>query len=184
MKRIFAAIKITPDKRLTETFYQLKSNLKFDRINWVELPNLHITLKFFGETDDDAIPEIIYHLKDVASLNPPFDISLNGLGIFGSSYKPKVIWVGIDNSSSLIKLGTDVLDRMDNIGFEKDRQNFVPHLTLGRIKFTNDKKLFNETLERFKSQPFQTSKIDQMQLIESKLSSDGPLYTTLSSFEL
>ena len=184
MKRIFAAVKITPGTILTEVLLNLKNKLKNDRINWVDLHNLHITLKFFGETVEDDIPGICKHLAELTELNRSFELSLKGIGIFGSSYQPKVIWIGIDHNDSLIKLGTDVLDRMDNLGYKKDRQNFVPHLTLGRIKYIADKAYFNDLIKTYTNKAIQTSTIDSMHLIESKLSSEGPTYNVLETFNL
>jgi len=184
MKRIFAAINITPGKTLTEIIHNLQVGLKNDSINWVGLQNLHITLKFFGETNEDDIDGICRHLAELMQLNRSFELKLKGIGIFGSAYQPKVIWMGIEHNDSLIKLGTDVLDRMDNLGYAKDRQNFVPHLTLGRIKYINDKAYFNELIANYKDKVIQTSTIEQMHLIESKLSSQGPEYTILETFDL
>ena len=184
MKRIFAAVKIDPGENLTELLYSLKKRLKHDKINWVQLHNMHITLKFFGETHEDEIPGICSHLTEIASQNTSFDLTLRDTGVFGSYYKPSVIWIGIEPNSALIKLGTDVLDRMDNIGYKKDRQNFVPHLTLGRIKYTSDKSYFNEVIEDFKNLAIQSQSVDSFHLIESKLSSEGPEYTTIESFSL
>ncbi len=184
MKRIFVAIKIKPNETLTDIYFDLKNKLKRDKINWVDLKNLHITLKFFGETNEDDIPGICEHLDELMHFNRSFKLSLKGIGIFGSSYKPSVIWLGIEHNDSLIKLGTDVIDRMDNLGYKKDRQNFVPHLTLGRIKNIQDKKYFSELIGTYKNTFIQNTEVDQMHLIESKLSSAGPTYTVLESFDL
>ena len=184
MKRIFAAIKINPNEELTKAFYLLKSKLSNEKIKWVELHNLHITLKFFGETDEDLIPKICEHLTICAQSNKIFSFQLKNIGVFGSSYKPRVIWVGIENNNLLKKFGLEVLSEMDKIGFKIDRQNFVPHLTLGRIKFIEDKAIFNKTIGKFSDQLFQQYEVSQFYLIESILKPTGPEYKSLSSFNL
>ena len=50
MKRLFVAIKITPNDEFLKIFQELKQDLKHEKIRWVETRNLHLTLKFFGET--------------------------------------------------------------------------------------------------------------------------------------
>lgn len=184
MKRIFAAIKIYPEEELTKAFYHLKSRLRNEKIKWVELQNLHITLKFFGETQEEQIPEICNHLDIVAQSNEPFSFQLKNLGVFGSSYKPRVVWVGIENNELLKELGKQVLNEMDGIGFKIDRQNFVPHLTLGRIKLLDNKPMFNNLIREFSDSQFQQVDVSQFHLIESILKPNGPEYKTLSSFKL
>jgi len=102
MKRIFAAVKIEPSKQLLELYDELKSSCKFDRINWVEPHNMHITLKFFGETEESIIGNIHKNLEGIAENYEPFEITLKNIGIFGSYYKPRVIWIGIEPSDILV----------------------------------------------------------------------------------
>ena len=52
MKRLFVALKINPDQNFLEVYDKLKSSLRHEKIKWVEMQNLHLTLKFFGDTDD------------------------------------------------------------------------------------------------------------------------------------
>ncbi len=184
MKRIFAAIKIQPTEVFHNTYYQLKSKLKNEKIKWVELENIHITLKFFGETDESKIEGITELLTEIAQNHSPFTLELKDVGIFGSSYNPRVIWFGIEKSEQLTYLANDVLDQVGSLGFVRDRQNFVPHLTIGRIKFIDDKKRFQEVISRFKSIEIQEQKVDQFYLIESILRPQGPEYTILESFNL
>ena len=64
-----------------------------------------------------------------------FTIDFNRTGIFGSRYTPRVLWLGMQNTpQELYDLEEDLLTTFDNIGYLRDRQNFVPHITLGRIK--------------------------------------------------
>jgi len=184
MKRLFAAIKITPDENFLRVYYGLKKQCKYDRINWVKPENIHITLKFFGETNELKIGEISSLLSDLSLQHNPFNISLANVGIFGSSYKPRVIWFGIETNNHLPNLANNILDKMETIGFIKDRQNFVPHLTIGRIKFIDNKSRFSETISGYKSTGIQKLNISNFYLFESILSSSGPTYKTIRQFDL
>ncbi|MCD4682564.1 MAG: RNA 2',3'-cyclic phosphodiesterase [Bacteroidales bacterium] len=184
MKRIFTAIKINPNDKSLQIYNELKSACRNDKINWVEPHNLHITLKFFGETEENKIPDIVSALLEIAKHHTGFSFYLKDVGIFGSHYKPKVIWFGVDRMGELKALANDVLNGMGDLGFERDRQNFVPHLTIGRIKFTDNKRLFQETIEKYKSVDIQKQTINQFFLIESFLGSQGPVYKILESFQL
>ena len=55
MKRLFAAIKVTPDENFLKIYYGLMKGLHFAKINWVKPENMHLTLKFFGETPEEKI---------------------------------------------------------------------------------------------------------------------------------
>ena len=182
MKRLFAALKINPDAGFLSSYRELKAVLHHEQIRWVEEHNIHITLKFFGETDERKIPGICSVLGKRAGMTPQIPLQLAGLGIFGSSYAPKVIWVGIEPFSQISLLMKSAHGDLASIGFEPDRQNLVPHLTLGRIKFLHDKILFRRTLEQFRdisSSPFRSK---ELILFESILRREGPQYIELAKF--
>jgi len=184
MKRIFAAVKIHPSEAFISLLYQFKKVLREEHIKWVEPNNIHITLKFFGEIEESRISEISNQLALVASRHTPFNFSINGTGVFGSSYNPRIIWFGIHQNEALQSLSTDVLDSLATIGWEKDRQNFVPHLTIGRIKSINNKKTLKELVDRYKNVPIQEEGLNEFYLYESILKPQGPIYSVLKTFEL
>ena len=184
MKRLFAAVKIHPSHEFLKTYDSLKSGLKFCRITWVKPESIHVTLKFFGETEEKRIPDISRVLKEVASRHKSFISELVNVGIFGSSYSPKVIWFGIDKSEPLKKLGEDVLQSVETIGWEPDRQNFVPHLTIGRIKEVPDIHLFQRIIDEHKKTWMQEIHVQEFHLFESVLNREGPVYKVIESFKL
>jgi len=109
MKRIFAAIKLHPSDNFLQVYNDLKTSCKFDKINWVVPENIHITLKFFGETEEDKIEDINSILSDMSFRHSPFTLKLSDVGIFGSSYKPRVIWFGINKNQKLQNLAVGVM---------------------------------------------------------------------------
>jgi 2'-5' RNA ligase len=184
MKRLFAAIKINPSDGFLQTYYRLKTNLRNDKIKWVDINNIHITLKFFGETQEERIPDISERLNAIAALHSHFTLDIRDIGIFGSTYKPRVIWYGIEENEGLLNLAKEVLSEMDKLGFKQDRQNFVPHLTIGRIKFIDDKKRFQQVIDKFKSIEIQKQEVAGFNLYESILRSQGPEYKIIESYKL
>lgn len=183
MKRIFAAVKIELQPAIHQLFYQLKRHLTEDRIKWVEEENLHITLKFFGETPEETVNEIAEALKQVSTILP-FEIEFTHLGIFGSRYKPRVVWLGIDDGGSLARLSEQIKEIIVPLGFENDRQNFIPHLSLGRISALSDKTHFQRIIDRFKTNEFAKQEINKFMLYESILSSTGPKYKIIETYKL
>jgi 2'-5' RNA ligase len=178
-KRLFIAIKVNPDNGFLEEYRELRSMLRHEAIKWVEERNIHITLKFLGETGEEKIPVVTAAMEEVAAGNRSFQFSLQGLGVFGSSYNPKVVWTGIEPYDRLAALMEQVHKAMDPVGFPMDRQNLVPHLTLGRIKFLRDKLLFQKTLGDFKPISSEPMTADRIILFESILKKEGPEYVVL-----
>ncbi len=183
-KRLFLAIKIEPDDNFKAVYNGLKTNLRNQNIKWVEIFNFHLTLKFYGETNVNIIPSICQKVEESIVDATSFEININKTGIFGSSYQPKVIWFGIDKNPTLLTLAENVLNNMSIIGFERDRQNFVPHLTIGRIKFVDDKRFFNQIVAKYTESFIQKVEVKEINIYESILRKEGPIYKVVKSFKL
>jgi len=184
MKRIFAAIKIIPCENFLQIYYRLKNAMKNDKIKWVPEANIHITLKFFGETNEKTIYNICEVLDDVSSDFLAFNIIFSKVGIFGSSYNPRVIWFGIEPNKTLLSIEKELNNKLEQIGIINDRQNFVPHLTIARIKSIWDKKSFQRKIDEYKNIEIQNFHADKIILFESILKAKGPKYEIIESFDL
>jgi 2'-5' RNA ligase len=146
-------------------------------IKWVQYENLHITLKFLGEIDENKKREITPVLQEIANKVTPFHISLEGIGCFPTPKNPRVVWVGvIQGKDPLCAIVQNVETALSCYGFKQEKR-FHPHLTIGRIK-----KVCNivEILERqVASEPFL---IDSIVLFKSTLKPEGPTYEVLQKF--
>lgn len=184
MKRLFVAINIVPDSKLLQVYNEIQKRCYADKIKWVDAHLFHLTLKFIGETSQDSIDNISNVLRQIADDTDAFTFNLKGVGIFGSSYHPRIIRVNIEEGRNLIRLGNEIATGLEAIGFPKDRQNFVPHLTLGRIKKVQDKKFFQQTIKLYQSQFFQKVSVSEIILYESVLHPSGPEYFILEQYKL
>lgn len=179
MKRLFIAIKIEPGDILIDHYHMLKRGLAHEKITWVSPEKMHITLKFFGDTFEERIPVIVSAMNRVAfSYNEP-EFHIKGVGIFGSRYQPRVIWLGIPDGGSISDPADKLMEELEKDGWERDRQNFVPHLTVGRIKFIQDKRNFQAVLDDFGEEELQKVRIGEMILYESNLTPGGPVYKVI-----
>jgi RNA 2',3'-cyclic 3'-phosphodiesterase len=184
MKRLFAAIKIHPSARYISLFNEITFSLRHERIKWVEPENIHLTLKFFGETDEKQIPAIIQALETAIVNSKPFTLKITYTGIFGSHYAPKVIWFGIEKRAELDKLAKNIFTELEKCGYQPDRQNFVPHLTIGRIKELKDKSLFHQIIHKYNEADIQDENVTEIILYESILRREGPMYIKVFSVKL
>ena len=184
MKRLFIAIKIVPDQSFTEIYRELIAKLSYENLRFVEPEKLHLTLRFLGETEEEKIPDIDRLMKKSAEANKAFTLNIKNAGVFGSSYNPRVIWFGIDHNEALTHLHTRIETNLTKVGFFPDRQNFVPHLTLSRIKQLKDLKLFQKIIGGFREKEIMKQDVLEFSLIESILMKEGPIYNTLNSYTL
>jgi 2'-5' RNA ligase len=183
MKRLFAALKIHPDGDFLSAYRNLQTAMRLQQIKWVEEHNIHITLKFFGDTEEHKIPRISRIFFTRAEQTPVPVFRLKGLGIFGSRYDPRVVWTGIEPYQELVCLMTAIRDDLIPAGYEPDRQNLVPHLTLGRIKQVKDRKLFDESLKKYEGITSAPMNPGEIILYESILRREGPEYRVLKAFK-
>jgi len=179
MKRLFIATKLKPDDNTLRIYNSMRRVLGYNKIRWVEPDNFHLTFKFLGNTPESKIPLVIDVIKKTVETYGIINMDINKVGIFGSRYNPRVIWLGIDENKQLKKLGLDLINNLDEVGFLKDRQNFVPHITVGRISKITDKQLFNSDIDKVKGAFLQQTIVDKIVLFESILSRKGPLYNEI-----
>ena len=184
MKRVFLAISFKNNEFLSQYISTVKGKLLAENIKWVESENIHLTLKYFGPTKDSLLKKVKINLENVLKAQKSFSISFNQLGVFGSKYQPRVLWMGMDNMEEVQLLEHQICQELEKLGIESDRQNFVPHLTIGRIKHLDSKKYFQSVVNQYK--PFQSEAIliDRVFLYQSILLKEGPIYKVLKEYEL
>ena len=101
-------------------------------VRWVRREQLHVTLKFLGETRVEAVPEIEAALAGVAAGSRPFRMGLRPGGVFPPSGPPRVVWLGVAPGEELRDMAARVERALLPLGFSPERRSFRPHLTLGR----------------------------------------------------
>jgi 2'-5' RNA ligase len=177
--RCFIAIQI-PDSIRREIRDLLNILKKYDAdIKWVVPENIHLTLKFLGNTAEGLLPRIAESLRTVASSFEPFYITIYGTGLFPDKKFPKVIWIGIEHSEMLMKLYGNIDQTMSLIGYQKEGREFQPHLTLGRIKARKGIIHIVNELDTVQKKDFGTFQVDMIKLMKSELNPKGAQYTSL-----
>jgi 2'-5' RNA ligase len=182
--RTFIAIKIIPEKKLTELFLHLHNSLKGEEIKWVDINNLHLTLRFLGETNREQISETIKVLESIASHFNSFQIEIKGVGVFKNKMQPRVLFLSVVNNLILKKLADEIREKLNFIGFDEDEKTFNPHLTLGRIKYIENKDTFYVLANRFSDEKIQSFTVSEITFYQSILSSAGPTYKPIKIVKL
>ena len=175
--RLFIAIEFVPDTHFLAVYNALKSQTtKLDKINWVQPDLMHLTLKFLGETSAEKLPFIIEHLRVACKEATPFPVDIGRIGLFGSRYQPRVLWVGVHQTEGLQQLHHSLEKQMRKLGFPRHIGNFVPHLTLARINKIDDKKHFLQHIEQLQTEQIQQLAVKEIILYESILHGHIPVY--------
>jgi 2'-5' RNA ligase len=184
MRRLFIATKYQISEDHLALLNDLKRFMYYDDVVWVNTPLQHITLRFLGVTAEPKVQPVIEMLDEIAQETPAFSLEMNKLGVFGSRYAPRVIWLGFEQFEAYQQLFDKVEKRLLAMGFEANYGNTVPHLTLGRIKKIDNKKRFWSWFEEYKTIEPQEVTFDKLTLFQSFLKPEGPIYKPLKTVNL
>jgi RNA 2',3'-cyclic 3'-phosphodiesterase len=182
--RTFIAIKILPEKFLSEVIQELKSKLNNEPVKWVADENLHLTMKFLGDTTVQQVHEIKNILHDIAASHFSFTINLRGVSYFKSKGIPRVLFINAEDEGELSSLAQEIDAGLANIGFLKESRPFKAHFTLARIKLLKNRKIFYETAEKFQDTFFQSDDVKEIIFYQSHLIPSGPEYRILDKIPL
>ncbi len=178
--RCFIAIEIpeTIRRSIDDSIAVLKKSGA--EVKWVACENIHLTLQFLGETEEALIPKIKEALDKILSPCLPFYIRISNVGCFPDGRRPRVIWVGVEESQPLIKLYKDIADAMEGLGYKKEERNFTPHVTIGRVKSTRNMPELSRRLEEVRSIRFSDFEVRNITLMKSELKPSGAKYYSLA----
>ena len=179
--RTFIAVRIAHTPGLRRVHSRL-SELG-DRFRPVSLDNLHLTLKFLGETSPSQLSEIDSIARQVAENRVAMPVQLWGLGAFPHERRPSVVWVGFHQAEPLCHMATELETKLVPCGFSAEGREFQPHLTLLRVKSRPPEALFTLLADEAQTD-FGMVEIAHLELIESELARNGSRYTTLARFAL
>jgi 2'-5' RNA ligase len=185
--RTFIAIEIPAEVRasISGSIAPLKTLLS-DSVKWVNPDNIHLTLKFLGDTAEEKIDGIERALARASGGLRHMEVEIRGAGAFPNLRKPSVIWAGLECPPELGELKGRIEAEFASLGFEEERRAFSPHLTVGRVRRgarVPARRLAAE-MERLEGITFGTMVIREIVLIKSELRSTGAVYTHLYSAEL
>ncbi|MCF8001583.1 MAG: RNA 2',3'-cyclic phosphodiesterase [Halanaerobiales bacterium] len=181
--RLFIAIPIEnrTQELLQDQMELAQAALDFD-LKWVSGENLHLTLKFLGDTEENKLSDIKESMENTCSSYDSFNIYYNHFNAFPSTDYPKVLYFGLKNhKKTLINLQNELENNLYDKGFEKEDRDYNPHLTFARSgKKTDMRQLkydYQEFIEENNIRILQ--KVNKISLIESQLYKSGPVYEEL-----
>lgn len=174
--RLFIAINLP--KEIKDYLFSLEKEFRDSgKINFVYKSNLHLTIKFLGQVDENKLKEIKEKLSNIKF--KPFEVYLNNTGIFPNKDFIRILWVDLIPKDKVIELAKRIDEQLMEFS---EKQEFSAHITLGRVKFLKNKQEFLKKLS-LKIKPLKFG-VKSFELMKSDLSKDGPEYTILETYSL
>lgn len=99
---------------------------------WISPEDMHLTVRFIGEVDDFLFRIILEALGGVHEKS--FYLDLKGVGHFPKRGDPTVLWTGVPENESLIRLRNRIESLLVKRGVEPETRKFHPHVTLAKIR--------------------------------------------------
>jgi len=183
--RAFLALRLNHEiqntiQAIQNTFKQLPVDVK-----WVRPENTHLTLKFLGDISSEQIDLLTPALHALAGSTKSFSLETTGIGAFPSRERPRIIWLGCRSEADAAALLTRrVENQLVSFGFERDQNPFTPHITIGRVRSSKNLVLLSTAIEKAGRSTGLRQDISQIILFQSTLSSCGPSYTPIRTFQL
>lgn len=195
--RTFIALELpTPIQQLLEKEQQrLRARLQKEgmdrRLRFSSPHNMHLTLRFLGETTETQVQAIARQLAHIAPERTPMDLALTQLGCFPSLKKPIVLWMGVGGEiEALARLQAAIEQLVSASGFAADRHGFSPHVTLARVHrgaSIQEKQQLGRLLQETtagKAKEESAFPATHVVHFRSDLQSGGPVYTPLTTVPL
>jgi 2'-5' RNA ligase len=185
--RLFAAVDLNDTARvaIAAEQKQIAAALGERRtsVRWVQPDRMHLTLVFLGEVSDAAGAAAVDSLGVPVDM-APFDMALQGFGVFPPHGAPRAVWVGVTTGGdALLALQQEIARRVAAIGVTVESRPFQAHLTLGRWRESRSSDR-RQVLAASTDNVIARVRIAAATLYQSRLSSAGPSYTALAHARL
>lgn len=127
--RLFVAI--DPPDPIREALDRFSEGLA-QRVRRVPRDQVHLTLRFLGEVDEERVPALVDALA-MAVPGPPINLRVCGGGAFPSPSRPRVLWAGLAGELEALRALAARIDRaIVGEGLPPADHPFRAHLTLAR----------------------------------------------------
>lgn len=179
--RVFIAIELPADIRTGLAELQKELRPLTSTARWVAPESIHITLKFIGEVAGPRIEPIDRALFGLT--RKPFTVSVRNVGFFPGTQTPRVFWAGME-APTMPGLAEELDARLEQIGFEKEKRAFRPHITLARARDSRMDPSLVRAATKYEKHEFGSFTVDRFFLFQSTLRPEGAIYNKLKEYLL
>ncbi|MCE1255449.1 MAG: RNA 2',3'-cyclic phosphodiesterase [Anaerolineae bacterium] len=186
--RTFIAIEFNNDvQQHLSRLVNLYQRCGLTDIRWTPVKNIHLTLRFLGDSSPAQLSSLKPVLLDITAACLTNDIYLTGNGVFPNPKRPRILWAGVNLPPELSRMQQQIELACRKAGFSPEERPFSPHLTLGRFaEFSQAEntarlaKVWNEV----KNSAALHYRVEKITLFKSDLRPTGAVYSALEHFPL
>jgi len=181
--RMFVALEVPdPLKADLQEALQLFQRLSPGGINWVKPQNLHLTVNFIGDVQEQQVPALAKVIEDQTASFGASMLCAEGYELFPAKY-PRLIWLKLSGANrDLQALNRKLLSAIRELHIDADPKALKLHITLGRIKSQQSPDFERAVM----AHPVirETMRWDTLSLYQSTLKPQGPSYTQIQQYNL
>jgi len=169
------------DSAILDALVRVQAGLKGTGadVKTVERENIHLTMRFLGDVDEGRLEDVVDLVSGVGF--DPFPMELEGIGVFPSLRRPRVVWVGLTKGvEELTGIFNTLEPGLVEMGFRPEGRGFRPHITLARVRSGRNRGQLVDEVLRCQGEGFGEFEVRRIKLKKSVLTPRGPLYTTLA----
>jgi 2'-5' RNA ligase len=180
--RTFVAVELNP--RVRSRAADLAERLRATQVkaSWTKPDNMHLTLKFLGDTDEGRIADIAKHLLDATLEQQPFTIHVAGAGAFPDTRRPRTVWIGVqEGRQEICDLANRVEAALTRLGVRREKRPFAPHLTIARVRGSGPAQSeLGQAVAAQRNFDAGTTMVEEVVLFASHLEPSGARYEPLA----
>jgi 2'-5' RNA ligase len=180
--RLFIAIElpVTVRRALTNHIDHLRQAVPDARASWTREENLHLTLKFLGDTHLAKVEHLSRAAQRASNATGSFGMLIEKCGAFPPHSQPRVFWIGIEDPSGRLGLLHQLLeDECAAEGFDRERRPFHPHLTIARLRTPQDGRRLAPVHKEMRFDR-ETVAVSHLALIRSELGGESARHTVIA----
>lgn len=185
MVRTFVAINLhgSLHTALSEVVEKLSASKA--KVKWVEPGNVHLTLKFLGNVEEEHLPEVFAACERAVKGIHSFTLEMRAVGCFPNAKSPRIVWLGLERGIEAVKeLQDRVEDELEAIGFPREDRPFKAHLTIGRVKGKQGLSRLCRLMDEERNIFVGSMRTEKISVMKSTLNPSGPVYSELKAVAL
>ncbi len=187
-ERLFLAIALPENVRSCLVKRMRVVNARAVKVRWVPAENIHVTLKFFGDTPAGQKAVIENTMERVVARVQPFDLAIAGVKIVRRGRRPQMVWATVtDSDGELRRLHGRTERLLEQGGFAREWRPLSPHITLARVRdgiAPWEQQMLDDWAEAQRDLAPVPFRVEDVVLMQSELKPSGAEYTVVRRFEL
>lgn len=181
--RAFLALDLSAETRAKLGQVQAALKTETVHVKWVEPDQMHITLRFFLDLQQEQQHKLHPAMTEVARRWSVFTYKVRGVGFFASGDRLKILWCGVDDSSGrLAALQRTMEQSLAPLKLARDERPFRAHLTLGRLRDPSREPQLVQALKTMTNLEAGVERPDRVRLYQSTPTPEGHVHRVLAEW--